>query len=79
MEPPAARARLSGLLIGLELAGGAPYWLGQPVAIVWGRKLSAHYARALRAQGASVRLLSARDTVLAGLTTARREAMEKAT
>ncbi len=73
----AARARLSGMLIGMELAGARAYWLGQPVGIVGAEKLSAHYARALKAQGVSVRLLPARDTVLAGLTAAFRRAMEK--
>ena len=79
LAPGEARARLSGMLIGLELAGARAYWLGQPVAIVGAEKLSGHYARALRAQGASVRLLSARDTVLAGLTRAVRGAMERTT
>jgi 2-dehydro-3-deoxygalactonokinase len=45
-----ARARLSGALIGLELAGARPYWLGQNVAIVGAPKLSAIYAAALGAQ-----------------------------
>ena len=72
----AARARLSGMLIGLELAGARAYWLGQPIGIVGAEKLSGLYARALAAQGASVRQLSARDTVLAGLTAAFRGAME---
>jgi 2-dehydro-3-deoxygalactonokinase len=31
LTPDAARARLSGLLIGMELAAARPYWLGQPV------------------------------------------------
>jgi hypothetical protein len=38
--------------------------------------LSALYAQALTAQGASPRLLSARDAVIAGLTALRRGAME---
>jgi 2-dehydro-3-deoxygalactonokinase len=67
----AAKARLSGLLIGLELAGSRPYWLGQPIAIVGADRLSSLYARALAAQGAVVRTLSAKDTVIAGLTAAR--------
>ncbi len=73
----AARARLSGMLIGLELAGARAYWLGQPVGIVGAERLSGLYARALTAQGASVRQLSARDTVLAGLTAAFRGVLEK--
>lgn len=77
LQPQTARARLSGLLIGLELAGSRPYWLGQPIGIVGAEKLSALYARALAAQGASPRLLSASDCVLAGLGAARRTILER--
>lgn len=76
LSPGAARARLSGLLIGTELAGARAYWLGQPVAIIGAARLSALYARALAAQGAAVRQVAARDTVLAGLTAARAAMME---
>jgi 2-dehydro-3-deoxygalactonokinase len=76
LSPAAARARLSGLLIGAELGGARPYWLGQPVAIVGASRLSALYARALVAQGADPRQLPARETVLAGLSAARVAMME---
>ncbi|MGQ0565357.1 MAG: 2-dehydro-3-deoxygalactonokinase [Gemmobacter sp.] len=66
-----ARARLSGLLIGVELAATRAYWLGQPVAIVGADRLADLYARALTAQGASPRLLSVRDCTLSGLSLAR--------
>ncbi len=69
LSAAAARSRLSGLLIGIELAGAKPYWLGQPVALIGAEKLSATYARALKAQGAEPRLLSATDCTLAGLAT----------
>lgn len=71
LEPAAARARLSGLLIGSELAASKPYWLGQPVAIIGESRLSALYARALAAQGVAARQMPADETVLAGLTAAR--------
>jgi 2-dehydro-3-deoxygalactonokinase len=45
-----AKARLSGMLIGLELAGSKPYWLGQNVAIVGDPVLSALYAAGLNGQ-----------------------------
>ncbi len=77
LTPDTARARLSGMLIGMELAGARAYWLGQPVLIVGAEKLAVHYARALRAQGGQVGVLSARATVLAGLDVAWRGAMEK--
>ncbi|WP_112323521.1 2-dehydro-3-deoxygalactonokinase [Oceanibium sediminis] len=31
---PAAASRLSGYLLGMEVAGAKPYWLGQPIALV---------------------------------------------
>lgn len=63
----AARARLSGLLIGTELAAAKPYWLGQRVTLVGAEKLSAAYARALLAQGVEAQRLSATECTLAGL------------
>ena len=74
LSQSAARARLSGLLIGVELAATKPYWLGQPVAIVGADRLAALYARALTAQGAAPRPLSVRDATLAGLAFARHTA-----
>jgi 2-dehydro-3-deoxygalactonokinase len=51
LTPAAARARLSGLLIGTELAGAKPYWLGQRVTLIGAEKLTAAYAAALAAAG----------------------------
>ncbi len=68
LAPAAARARLSGLLIGMELAAARPYWLGQPVALVGSPGLSARYARALAAQGVAARVLDGTACTLAGLT-----------
>jgi len=67
LGPAAARSRLSGLLIGIELAASRPYWLGQSVAIIGTEGLANAYARALTAQGASPRLMPAVDCTLAGL------------
>jgi 2-dehydro-3-deoxygalactonokinase len=67
LSPDAARARLSGLLIGTELAGAKPYWLGQRVTLIGADKLSRLYARALSVQGIEAKSLSARDCTLAGL------------
>ena len=66
----AARARLSGLLIGAELAAMRPYWLGQAVALVGAEALSAAYATALKAQGVPTQMADAEDMTLAGLTAA---------
>ena len=67
----AARARLSGLLIGIELATTRPYWLGQQVVIVGAPKLAATYAAALAAQGVVARTLPAAACTIAGLAFAR--------
>ncbi|EBA08404.1 2-dehydro-3-deoxygalactonokinase [Sagittula stellata] len=68
--PGAARARLSGLLIGLELAGARPYWLGQEVVILGESALAEIYRTALAAQSAMVRTVSVEGVTLTGLTAA---------
>lgn len=67
LAPQAARARLSGLLIGTELAAAKPYWLGQRVTLIGAEALSAAYARALAAQGVEAQRLNATECTLAGL------------
>jgi 2-dehydro-3-deoxygalactonokinase len=67
LTPSAARARLSGLLIGTELAAAKPYWLGQRVTLIGAEKLSAAYAKALGLQGVEAARLNATDCTLAGL------------
>lgn len=71
LPPAAARSRLSGLLIGMELAASKPYWLGQPVALIGSPRLSAAYARALAAQGVVARSLDGTACTLAGLSSLR--------
>ncbi|MCH2165463.1 MAG: 2-dehydro-3-deoxygalactonokinase [Marinovum sp.] len=70
LTPDAARAQLSGMLIGWELAATRPYWLGTDLCLIGDAALSALYARALAAQGASARTLDATDLTLVGLTSA---------
>jgi 2-dehydro-3-deoxygalactonokinase len=67
LSPVAARSRLSGLLIGIELAAARPYWLGQRVTLIGAEKLSSAYARALSQQGIDARILPATACTLAGL------------
>lgn len=67
MTPAQARARLSGLLIGIELAGSKPYWLGQRVILIGAPALAANYIRALKSQGLSAQTLDATACTLAGL------------
>lgn len=66
-----ARARLSGLLIGAELAATRPYWLGQQIAVIGAKGLSAVYAVALQHQGAFVETANGTQSTLAGLSQAR--------
>ena len=68
--PDHARATLSGLLIGAELAATRPYWLGRQIAVIGDRTLSGHYIRALGRQGAPATLADAGRATLAGLTAA---------
>jgi 2-dehydro-3-deoxygalactonokinase len=74
----AAHARLSGLLIGAELAAARPYWLGRRVALIGARRLSHLYAAALAAQGVEAENADARAMTLAGLAAARALATEPA-
>ncbi len=69
-SPQSARAALSGLLIGAELATAKPYWLGQPVALIGAPQLTATYATALRAQGAEPIVADGDTMTLAGLAAA---------
>jgi 2-dehydro-3-deoxygalactonokinase len=71
LDAGTARARLSGALIGLELAGSRPYWLGQDVALIGAPKLSAIYAAALAAQGVTARVADGAAMTRAGLAAAR--------
>ncbi|WP_371168100.1 2-dehydro-3-deoxygalactonokinase [Aliiroseovarius sp. 2305UL8-7] len=70
MSPATARARLSALLIGAELAAAKPYWLGQQVVILGADNVASAYHAALTAQGAMVRPSDADNMTLAGMTAA---------
>ena len=72
MQAATARARLSGLLIGLELAGARPYWLGQQIAVVGAGKISKLYVNALGLQGVPATQVQGDSVTLAGLTAAYR-------
>lgn len=71
LAPESARARLSGMLIGMELAAARPYWLGRDVVIVGESGIAAAYGAALAGQGAAVRAVRAEAMTLAGLSAAR--------
>lgn len=71
VAPQVAAARLSGWLLGLELAGARPYWLGQPIALVAGGVLADRYRAALDIVGAEVAVHDPDACVLAGLAAAK--------
>jgi len=62
-----AKAQLSGLLIGMELAGARGYWLGQDLALIGDPILNMHYSDALERQGVICRSVSGDEMTLAGL------------
>ena len=70
LNPDVARARLSGLLIGAELAAMRPYWLGQQVAMIGAEALSRAYIAALATQGVPTHMAGAEEMTLAGLAAA---------
>lgn len=72
-SPNTSRARLSGTLIGAELAAARPYWLGMQIALVGATAQAQLYADALATQGAPAMIADAERMTLAGLTAAYRQ------
>ena len=66
-----ARAHLSGLLIGMELAASRPYWLGRNLAVIGAGPLANIYKQALIAQGVTPKILDVGLMTIAGLTQAK--------
>ena len=75
-DPDIATGRLSGLLIGAELAGAQPYWLGQQVAVLGAGPLAKLYVDALATQSVPAIQVQADRATLAGLTAAYRKYKE---
>lgn len=69
-DPVKARSRLSGYLIGLELAGAKPYWLGQNLVLIGANAIVEAYAAACSHVGLNPQIMNGTDAVLAGLTAA---------
>jgi 2-dehydro-3-deoxygalactonokinase len=65
-----ARARLSGLLLGAELAAARPYWLGRQIAVLGADAQANHYCAALKTQGVPAMIVDGTRMTLAGLTAA---------
>ena len=64
---PVLRSKLSGYIIGAELAGAKPYWLGQNVVILADNNLSKIYKAALEVQGIFAQEVDATKCTLDGL------------
>ena len=75
-DPADATGRLSGLLIGAELAGAKPYWLGQNIAVIGAGALSKLYVDALATQSVQAMQVQGDRATLAGLTAAYRHFKE---
>lgn len=69
-SPETGRARLSGLLIGVELAATQDDWSGQHVTLLGADQLARRYETALSTQGCTARRVDAETLTLAGLTAA---------
>ncbi|OLU31540.1 2-keto-3-deoxy-galactonokinase [Pseudomonas sp. PA15(2017)] len=70
LAPAAARSRLSGLLIGQELAGLSEHWQGLPVCIIGDGEVAERYRHALTTLGIAAQTLGAEQVTLAGLAAA---------
>lgn len=68
-----AHARLSGLLIGAELAAMRAHWSEGPVALVGAARLTALYARALAVEGITATVANGTECTLSGLRAAHAE------
>ena len=66
-ENGTARAQLSGLLIGTELAAARPYWLGQQVAVIGAPGLAHTYVNALVELGVPATRAPVEAMTLSGL------------
>jgi 2-dehydro-3-deoxygalactonokinase len=70
LAPERARARLSGLLIGAELAATRPYWLGRDLVLIGAAGLADAYRAALAHCGLVARQVAVAGLTLAGLAAA---------
>jgi 2-dehydro-3-deoxygalactonokinase len=70
LDAGTAKARLSGLLIGAELAAARNYWFDQNLVVVGNGAQSDLYLEGLRALGRSPRVIDTSGVTLAGLKSA---------
>jgi len=72
VAPDRAPARLSGLLVGAELAAARPYWLGQQIAVMGSPAEARPYVAALGRQGVPCLQADPARMALAGFIALRR-------
>jgi 2-dehydro-3-deoxygalactonokinase len=70
LDGTSARARLSGYLIGSELAAARPYWLGQQIAVIGAQPVAGYYRQALEVQGVRPTITADQQMTITGLATA---------
>lgn len=73
LDTTVAGSRLSGMLLGLEMAGARPYWLGQNVVLMADGLLKDVYTNALNGIGVSAETADPEACVLKGLIAAKIE------
>jgi 2-dehydro-3-deoxygalactonokinase len=78
LKPATAKARLSGTLIGTELAAAQDYWLDQNLTLIGNGPQSEIYAAALLAVGKTARIADATHVTLTGLKSAYQHLAEDA-
>lgn len=71
LDAQEAGSRLSGMLLGLEMAGARPYWLGQNVVLMAQGALKDVYTRAFAGIGLSAEPVDPESCVLKGLIAAK--------
>ena len=61
------KSKLSGYLVGSELAGAKSYWLGQNIVMIGNDELCILYKKALKNLGLNVNIENTQDVTLSGL------------
>ncbi len=67
LDSDSARARLSGLLLGVELHGAQNYWTRNKVTLIGSEILTKNYQSALELVGGECKLFNIESATLAGL------------
>ena len=77
LAPERTRSKLSGFLIGAELASARPHWLGRDVVLIGTPAIAEPYRLGLALSGLTARTADAIEMTLAGLAAARAAGLDK--